>query len=198
MVNPAGWLSRYPTLRTGSLPSSRVWSKQTNAMWKTFFSLGASLGTKWLLRSQKGCKNWLPEKRKKCLTFYYIQPQNNLFSVFQIAISIFQEKIVISFLALLQSFGPKLKMFSKLHLSVCFWPCSCVVIHFLRLEILKVNVQDLPQRLKLLLQEPFTRKLMFIQGDIAITFFSYQPNVISAWYPPNLKHMAGRIQSHHS
>ena len=63
------------------------------------------------------------------------------------------------------------EMFSKLHLSIWFRPCSYVVIHALRLEILKVNVQDLPQKLKLLLQYPSIRKLMFHQDDIAVTFF---------------------------
>ena len=60
-------------------------------------------------------------------------------------------------------------MFYKLHPSAWSRPCSYVVIHFLRLEILKVKMQDSPQRLKLFLQDTSIRKLMFHRGDIAVT-----------------------------
>ena len=104
-----------------------------------------------------------PRKKLKGLTFCYIQPLNNLSSVFQIAESFFWERIFICFLAfgnhLVLRDAPKLKNVFQVA-SICL-PCSYVVTYFIRLEILKVNMRDLPQKLIVLLQDPSIRKLMF-------------------------------------
>ena len=70
VANPACSLLRSPTLWSGSMHRSRVWSRQMDVSWKTFFfCLGASLRIKWLLKSQKANniispqkKTWLLEK----------------------------------------------------------------------------------------------------------------------------------------
>ena len=67
---------------------------------------------------------------------------------------------------------PKLKNVFRL-VSICVLHTLpfIIMIYFIRLEILEVNVQDLPQRLKFLLWCPTIRKLMVQQGDIAGTLF---------------------------
>ena len=72
--------------------------EQTNGCkLENIFQFRASLRTKSLLKSQKADKKLFARKNIQGLSFYYIEPLNNLFNVFQVAISFFEETILISF-----------------------------------------------------------------------------------------------------
>ena len=67
--------------------------------------------------------------------------------------------------------APKLKNVFQ-SASICLLPTLLLCSDPLhKVEILEVNMQDLPQRLKSLLRDPVIRKFMFHRGNVAGTFF---------------------------